>query len=608
MTPIVSVIVPVYNAEKYLRPCVDSIINQTLRDIEIIFVDDGSADSSLQILKKYAAEDERIKIIEQKNSGPGLARNKGIAMAKGEYISFMDADDFFESDLLESLHKKIEATNSDITFCRFWMFNQETLRDEPPEYDVSMNLLPEDEIFSAETYPEHILNLYITAVWSSMYRREFVIKNELKFSMATRVEDNLFAQTAVAMAERITFLNRKLIHYRRFFYTSLTDKVNVYWKNSFIVHKEIKDYLIAHNKYEKLKKSFLHHMLNHFRLHVIERCSEPIKSVAAFYALQYLQDEFRLGLYDIEKYTDKWTYLFYQKLYHRQNKVEILERFMEEKPQNIVPIVFAANEKFAPIMAVSIQSIIQNANKRNFYDIYVLHTDFTEEVINKFERITKGNIRITCINIKDKIFTKLYAQNDYTKEIFYRFYIPQIICEYEKVIYLDADTLVLSDIAELYQTDVKDFLLAGCVQPLIKKFQKYCIKKLNCKPENYINSGVLLFNVNKWNELKFTEKCFALIGKKRTWLAPDQNILNIACKDNIAPIDGMWNRVATINLRNKNSYITEDFEREIQNLQSARVLHYTSSLKPWKYPHSTEALIWWKYAKKSLFYEYLRRK
>ena len=92
----VSVIIPVYNVEPYLKQCMDSVVGQTLKDIEIICVDDGSTDGSLDILKEYATEDSRIQIIEQKNAGAGAARNNGMRHATGKYLSFLDSDDFFE--------------------------------------------------------------------------------------------------------------------------------------------------------------------------------------------------------------------------------------------------------------------------------------------------------------------------------------------------------------------------------------------------------------------------------------------------------------------------------------------------------------------------------
>ena len=110
----VSVIVPVYNAERYLKQCVESILAQTLKNVEIIFVDDGSTDGSLEILKDYQAKDYRIRVISQENTGGGAARNRGMKEASGEYLCFLDADDYFEPAMLERMSSKMDATGSDI--------------------------------------------------------------------------------------------------------------------------------------------------------------------------------------------------------------------------------------------------------------------------------------------------------------------------------------------------------------------------------------------------------------------------------------------------------------------------------------------------------------
>lgn len=606
-SPIVSVIVPIYNAEKFLRPCLNCIVNQTLKDIEIFLIDDGSSDSSLDILQEYADNDKRIKILKQNHLGPGPARDNAIAIAKGEFISFMDSDDIFEPDLLESLHKKIESTGSDIAFCRFWMYNQEKLLDEPAEFDVDIELLPEDTVFSADSYTDYILSLYITAVWSSMYRREFVLKNKLKFSLAPRAEDNLFSQPAIAMAAKISFLNRKLIHYRRFYYTSLTDKVNIYWLNSFIVHREVRDYLVERNKFEQLKPPFFYHMLKHIMYHVIEKCLEPVKSIVISYTKKYLKEVYDLDLYDIAKYIDEYTYLLYQTIYRKYNDTSVLEKYLQNDKQKIIPVVYSANNAYVKILAVSLQSLIEHANKSNFYDIYILHSDISMENECNLERISGKNIRVTCINVEKRhaIDGKLYSQSHYSKEMFYRFLIPQIIYGYDKILYIDVDTLILQDVAELYNNDVSEFPIGACVQPLQKNFQKYCLKKLDCNPENYVNSGILLFNTKKWNELNLTEKCFTMVGKKGRWRAPDQDILNILCKNNIKILDNRWNTIATISLRPKKKYLIDAYENEFAKLGKAYILHYTSCLKPWIYRNSAEAALWWKYARRSLYYKSL---
>ena len=115
--PKVSVITPVYNVETYLRQCLDSVLNQTLRDIEIICVDDGSTDGSAAILEEYAAKDSRIKVVKQENAGAGAARNAGLSVAKGEWLSILDADDEFSPNMLSEMVEAGERNSADVVAC-----------------------------------------------------------------------------------------------------------------------------------------------------------------------------------------------------------------------------------------------------------------------------------------------------------------------------------------------------------------------------------------------------------------------------------------------------------------------------------------------------------
>ena len=119
MIPKVSLIIPVYNAEKYLQECLDSAINQTLENIEIIIVNDGSTDNSLTICKRYSQKDSRIKLISQKNSGVAVARNIALQTATGEYIAFMDSDDYIDKNMLFDMYTKAKRDNADIVTCQF---------------------------------------------------------------------------------------------------------------------------------------------------------------------------------------------------------------------------------------------------------------------------------------------------------------------------------------------------------------------------------------------------------------------------------------------------------------------------------------------------------
>ncbi len=213
-SPKVSVVIPVYNVEKYLRQTLDSVLSQTLRDIEIICVDDGSTDSSLEILLAYAARDTRIQAYTQANAGVSAARNRAMAHAKGEYIAFLDADDYYLPDALQKAYSKAKEDDADI--CIYGTINLHALSGETVEI-ISLpdpNKLPEIIPYNIKTCPEHILNIGRYAVIDKIYRRSFLEENSIHFPLLKLGEDQYVNTLAICFAERITVLPEPVYFYR----------------------------------------------------------------------------------------------------------------------------------------------------------------------------------------------------------------------------------------------------------------------------------------------------------------------------------------------------------------------------------------------------------
>ena len=213
--PLVSVIIPVYNVEEYLRQCLDSVREQTLSDIEIICVNDSSTDGSLSILEEYEKKDPRIQVVTQPNGGAGAARNKGLSMASGKYLSFLDSDDFFEPDMLELAYKKAEEDKAD-----FVVFNSDQYYTDRKRFvDVSWTLrikeLPPYTPFNHRQMTDNIFKVFVGWAWDKLYNREFVEKNHLLFQEQRTSNDMLFVFSAVAIAKRISIVNKILAHQRR---------------------------------------------------------------------------------------------------------------------------------------------------------------------------------------------------------------------------------------------------------------------------------------------------------------------------------------------------------------------------------------------------------
>lgn len=195
----ISIIVPVYNAEKYIGRCLHSLINQTLKDIEIIVIDDGSKDNTNKILQKYK---DRIKIIKQKNSGVATARNKGLEIATGEYIYFVDSDDWIEKDTLEKLYSKAIDNNYDCVMCNFWYIN-----DNKKWSGVVTN---KKDILNINDKKDYMIKMF-PVIWNKIYKKEKILK--FKFKNGVWAEDVEYLYRIISNIDNIGIVEDKLYYY-----------------------------------------------------------------------------------------------------------------------------------------------------------------------------------------------------------------------------------------------------------------------------------------------------------------------------------------------------------------------------------------------------------
>ena len=254
MNPAVSIIIPVYNTEKYLRECLDSVLAQTMTEIEVLCVDDGSTDSSLAILREYAVKDPRLTLYTQDHQFAGAARNLGIKHAVGKYLLFLDSDDVFDPQLVEKSYNRAEETEADIC-----VFGGELFFDDSGKRCPAPNLCRPDlcpkEVFSAADFPDEIFSFTTPASWNKIFRREFIITEGLKFPKHRTCEDLVFVLTALACAKRITLLDEPLVSYRQhsasLMHTQDKDPLSFY-----AALLELRERLIARGLYKQLKDSF----------------------------------------------------------------------------------------------------------------------------------------------------------------------------------------------------------------------------------------------------------------------------------------------------------------------------------------------------------------
>ena len=211
--PKVSVILPVYNVGKYLRQSLDSLINQTLKEIEIICVDDGSTDDSPNILEEYKEKDSRIKVIHKSNKGTGAARNDGLRLATGECISFVDPDDWVKPNMFERLYNEIKEKNLDIIMCMPDGYDEKNAVNAPFPYFVDDNFanIIDDRIFNWKDLSPF---QYPMCVWNKLYTKELFDKNHIEFAEGLDFEDHKVIFGTLLTAERMYFIREKLYVYR----------------------------------------------------------------------------------------------------------------------------------------------------------------------------------------------------------------------------------------------------------------------------------------------------------------------------------------------------------------------------------------------------------
>jgi glycosyltransferase involved in cell wall biosynthesis len=209
----VSILMPACNVEAFLRECMDSVINQTLRDIEIICVDDGSKDSTGDILDEYAKKDERVKVIHKVNTGYGNSMNVGLDTATGEYIGIIETDDFAELDMFEKLYDVAKKNNADVVKSNYF-----TYVSKPEPKSTVLEVLKEFENYDKVFKPLDFQQIYKVrpCIWTGLYRREMLVENKVRFNETpgASYQDTGFAFKVWTSAERAVLVKDAYLHYR----------------------------------------------------------------------------------------------------------------------------------------------------------------------------------------------------------------------------------------------------------------------------------------------------------------------------------------------------------------------------------------------------------
>jgi len=254
----ISVIMPIYNAGEYLDRAIGDVLAQSFTDFEFICIDDGSTDNSPKIIKKYAAKDSRIRVISDSNKGQSIARNTGLKTAKGKYIIFLDADDFYEKNLLKELYETAERDELDIAVSKFDIYNDAKGSYSLPTDEPHGNIFTPGGVTSKNEHPDYILSSATGYVWNKLFRATFLKDKALVFDPALHVfEDVCFVCSALSLAERVGRIDDILIHHRVYSDQSRARFFREYYGQVPVVYTTLKKFLMARGMYVPLKQGFL---------------------------------------------------------------------------------------------------------------------------------------------------------------------------------------------------------------------------------------------------------------------------------------------------------------------------------------------------------------
>lgn len=262
-----------------------------------------------------------------------------------------------------------------------------------------------------------------------------------------------------------------------------------------------------------------------------------------------------------------------------------------------IPVFFAVDNGYIPFLSVALRSLIDNTSKENIYAIKILYTNVTEENKIKIKKYETENISIEFVDLNkqlEEIKEKLYTRNYFSNTTYYRLFIPELYPEYDKAVYIDSDTVCLSDIAELYNTDMGDNLIAGIPDGVIQAidiFKDYVERVVGVADyNNYFNAGVIVMNLKELRDYKFEEKFIYMLEKIKFEVAQDQDYLNRLCKGRVKILDYSWNRMPVMG----------------KTEEKINLIHYNLGAKPWYFDNVVYQEYFWEYAKKTEFYNEIK--
>ena len=614
--PKVSVIIPIYNDEQDLHRSLSSVKCQTLADIEIILVNDGSTDGSVVIMEEYAASDSRFKIVNRENGGGGAARNTGMEYAFGKYLSFLDGDDYFYPTLLEDLYNKAEEDNSEVSFCLVEVPDPAVPDNTvfiKPAWTVIEKYIPKEPFAFCDL--QSSFRVIAPNIWNKLWLREFIITNNIRFSETRICNDAVFHYIALMKSKRISFVDKVLVRYWNNLPDNTKSKYNLYWREFVSNWAQITEYCKKYATPQQVEQIALRNLIEFYGW-LMKAITDEVELEAFYnYLLSEGLDKFEISKLNFDRISMKRIYFWaWQRLQRmmefKPGEYKLYKKSLEEKPviTSIIPIIFATDENYALPLTTALISMLENQSTNTFYDIYVFtpeeFSQSMKEVITEYITNKYKFCEISFVGIAESYFQNAVFNNKHLSKVaFYRFLIPDILTDYNKAIYIDVDTVIRHDLAPLYNKVMKTNLF-GAVRSSIYLFMpnKSWSDRLGMDDlSKYVNDGVLLMNLKKIREENITKSFINLADEEFRY--EDQDIINKVSAGRISFIEPKYNAMLP-NLLPENYkfrklsqvYSKSEYDDMVTN---PVIIHYISSHKPWNEFDSFYVVEWFKYAEKS---------
>ena len=591
LTPKVSIVLPIYNAEPFLRECLDSIINQTLKDIEIICVNDGSTDKSLDIIKEYADKDIRIRYIDKPNAGYGQTMNCGIDLATGEYIGIVEPDDFIELNMYETLYNKAKCTNVDFIKGDIYFWWSHTNKRK------YSNIISDKNLYNKIQYDLSNKGLTVSAIanCAGIYKHNFLQNSNIRFNETpgASFQDQGFYYQVIFYGKSALFINKPFYHYRQDNSNSsinTLNKVSCIFEEYKFINKKLNE--LKHK--EKFYPLFYSKMINSY-LWNLSKSDNNMFSIFKNKIANELTSAINNGLSKDIIGDTLW---------------DKISPFINTKL--IIPVILSADNNYAKYMYITMLSMLKNADKSTSYDFYLLvpssYSKKNEELFIKLRN--EYQCCIHFIDMKDAFSNLTMQISHISSPTYYRLLAADILPkEYNKCIYLDCDICVCKDLSELYNIDMKNNYIAG-----VRAAGYYFDETANCKRLNlssmkqYINAGVLLMNLKQIRKDNLTKKLVAL--SYNNFSSQDQDVINVACYNKIIILPLRYNVMTKYNGLFDNKSSDYNKLKDVYGIEEVNyatkypvIIHYADKIKPWQNKKSILANIWNSYADQCHFYD-----